>query len=64
MNQEPPSLFNHVKTVHDSYPCNNISQNNSKTRKSLKITGIYFLNIVLIINYNYSFCYINVVDSR
>ncbi|CAI6352458.1 unnamed protein product [Macrosiphum euphorbiae] len=36
--QEPSSLYNHIKTVHDSNPCNSISQNNSKTRKSLKVT--------------------------
>ncbi|XP_060870265.1 protein PFF0380w-like isoform X3 [Metopolophium dirhodum] len=38
INQKPSSLYNHVKTVHGSYSCNNITQNNSKTRKSLKIT--------------------------
>eukprot|EP00102_Acyrthosiphon_pisum_P026471 XP_016663681.1 PREDICTED: protein PFF0380w isoform X2 [Acyrthosiphon pisum] len=38
INQQPSSLYNHIKMVHDSNPSNSISQNNSKTRKSLKCT--------------------------
>ncbi|KAL4084433.1 hypothetical protein QTP88_028255 [Uroleucon formosanum] len=39
INQKPSrSFYNHVKMVHDSNPCNSISQNNSKTKKSLKVT--------------------------
>ncbi|KAL5238152.1 hypothetical protein ACI65C_005562 [Semiaphis heraclei] len=40
INQEPTNLCNHVRTVNDSNLCKSISQNYSKTKKSLKVMGL------------------------